>query len=78
MRWNDSNELFWGAWRRKKKRQILKIRLAPVPVLLDIFFDAALGFDEGEGRLAIAFRRHGNALLTTQYADLSFRRERAV
>jgi len=29
-----------------------------VPVLLDIFLDATLGFDEGEGRFTVAFRCH--------------------
>lgn len=34
--------------------------LCGLPVLLDIFFDASFGFNEREGRFAIAFGRHGD------------------
>lgn len=33
------------------------------PVLLDIFLDAALRFDEGEGRFAITLGRHDDEKL---------------
>ena len=38
------------------------------PVLLDIFLDAALRLDEREGRFAIAFRRHDDAIINNLLA----------
>ena len=51
----------WG-WRRAWERNTSRLMMNP-PVLLDIFLDAALWFDEREGRFAITFRRHDNNLL---------------
>ena len=49
---------YWG-WRRAWERNTSGLMMNP-PVLLDIFLDAALWFDEREGRFAITFRRHDN------------------